>query len=214
MGTINKSNIKITLNELNISSLNGGIGSFNDPPNPIRTNPDSLIEFSNVDDSKEPTRDVYSEQEFADINTKPMQESIHRINASLEPAKGKKRLSITRKDKALFDLFTNHLETELKYTDPEFNLKIAARQLGTNEKYLSSAINNCSGISFNALVNRYRIAYAKKLIYDDVLTRQNLEQIAYMSGYANRTTFYRVFTELEGVTPSRFRDNYNKDFTL
>ena len=111
-------------------------------------------------------------------------------------------------------MFTNHLETQLKYTDPDFNLKTAARELGTNEKYLSSAINNCSGISFNALVNRYRIAHAKKLIYDDVLTRQNLEEIAYLSGYGNRTTFYRVFTELEGVTPSRFRDNYNKDFSL
>lgn len=120
----------------------------------------------------------------------------------------------TRKEKALFQMFLHHFESLTRYIDHDFNLKVAAREIGTNEKYLSSAINNCSGMSFNKIVNHYRITNAQKLINDDVLTRLNLEEIAYMSGFGNRTTFYRVFTEMLGITPSRYRDNLNRGVTM
>lgn len=120
----------------------------------------------------------------------------------------------TRKEKALFQMFLSHFESASRYIDHDFNLKVAAREIGTNEKYLSSAINNCSGMSFNKIVNHYRITNAKKLITDDVLTRLNLEEIAYMSGFGNRTTFYRVFTEMLGITPSRYRDNLNRGIPM
>lgn len=208
-----KPNIRITLSDLNIPFLHEGAGKMND-----NSRPKEIVNLSS-DESKTKLSDESSikvPEEVDTNNTKnPFMQDPTTSNVPPSTAIGcKKTPTITRKDKALFDLFKNHLENELRYTDPEFNLKMAARELGTNEKYLSSAINNCSGISFNALVNRYRIAHAKKLIYDDVLTRHNLEEIAYMSGYSNRTTFYRVFTELEGTTPSRFRDNYNKDFSI
>ena len=105
-------------------------------------------------------------------------------------------------------------EKNNRYVDNEFNLKLAAREIGTNEKYLSTAINHCSGMSFIKILNKYRIIKAQQLIYEDVLTRLNLEEIAYLSGYGNRTTFYRVFTELVGVTPSRYRDNLNRGIQM
>ena len=120
----------------------------------------------------------------------------------------------TRKEKALFQMFIHHFESTSRYVDHDFNLKTAAREIGTNEKYLSSAINHCSGMSFNKIVNKYRIVHAQRLINEDVLTRLNLEEIAYMSGYGNRTTFYRVFTEMVGITPSRFRDNLNRGISM
>lgn len=120
----------------------------------------------------------------------------------------------TRKERALYQIFIQHLEKNNRYVDNEFNLKLAAREIGTNEKYLSTAINHCSGMSFIKILNKYRIIKAQQLIYEDVLTRLNLEEIAYLSGYGNRTTFYRVFTEMVGVTPSRYRDNLNRGIQM
>lgn len=211
---MNKSTIRITLSDLNIPNLNEETGMINITSKTTHSK-QPVVVSSILDEGKVSCNDDEGNTKDTNQNNNTSMQNTNHINTvSGSITKSNKSHTITRKDKALFDLFKNHLENDLRYTDHDFSLKIAARELGTNEKYLSSAINNCSGICFNALVNRYRIAHAKKLIYDDVLTRHNLEEIAYMSGYGNRTTFYRVFTELEGVTPSRFRYNYNKDFTI
>ncbi len=212
MRNISKPDIRVTLSDLNIPHLNEETGMILNP-NSVNSKT-TTIEQSCTNHSSETANEVSKDIQVINTNQSIMENPTNFNTPQSSTTKSIKVHSITRKDKALFDLFKIHIENELRYTDSEFTLKVAARELGTNEKYLSSAINNCSGISFNALVNRYRIAHAKKLIYDDVLTRQNLEEIAYMSGYGNRTTFYRVFTELEGMTPSRFRDNYNKYFSI
>ncbi|MGI9191508.1 MAG: helix-turn-helix domain-containing protein [Chitinophagaceae bacterium] len=206
----NKLNVRVTIEELNIPLLMNELIGINVSIDENKTETQSSPALNLGETVSHPIESQTSNSnESSNLN----EMNANNTNQETTSKRGKLHM-ITRKDKALFDLFKGHLETDLRYTDHDFSLKIAARELGTNEKYLSSAINNCSGISFNSLVNRYRIAHAKKLIFEDVLTRHNLEEIAYMSGYGNRTTFYRVFTELEGVTPSRFRDNYNKDFTL
>jgi AraC-like DNA-binding protein len=197
-------------NENNVQPMNPFMGFLG---NPLPTEDAILKEGSNPPISGNMLKDIPSFNSPSELpnNVPGKLMNIHELsNGFLANVSS----NATRKEKALFQMFLTHFESSSRYIDHDFNLKVAAREIGTNEKYLSSAINNCSGMSFNKIVNHYRITNAKKLITDDVLTRLNLEEIAYMSGFGNRTTFYRVFTEILGITPSRYRDNLNRGIPM
>lgn len=192
------------------------------PSLPNTTQPPTIKSISSLSDNNIPTTPLLNtnEADLTSMNSFPLLGNPNQI-VGINPVLPSDNLSIysqfhkaTRKEKALYQMFVHHFEVNKRYLDHEFNLKSAAREIGTNEKYLSTAINNCSGMSFNKVVNKYRINYAKSLINQDVLTRLNLEEIAYMSGYGNRTTFYRVFTFIVGITPSRYRDNLNRGIAM
>ena len=85
------------------------------------------------------------------------------------------------------------------------NLRITdvASELATNTTYVSVLLNNLSGESFTSLITRCRVEYAKKLLreHPDML----LDDVAEESGFSSRTTFYRSFKALTGMTPQAWK---------
>lgn len=94
------------------------------------------------------------------------------------------------------------MEAERWYLEPRLSIRDVARRLGTNESYISRALNSDIGQSFNAYVNSLRVEHAKNRMRD---SRDPLLQIAMDSGFNSKATFNRVFRELSGQTPSQFR---------
>ncbi|MDD2512132.1 MAG: AraC family transcriptional regulator [Proteiniphilum sp.] len=97
------------------------------------------------------------------------------------------------------------MQEEKLYLNPELRLNELAQLLGSNRTYVSRLIHNRQNLNFCDYVNDYRIEHAKKLLAassDDPLP---IDEIALQSGFTNNSTFYRVFTRKEGITPSRFR---------
>lgn len=88
------------------------------------------------------------------------------------------------------------------------NLRIAdvASELATNKTYVSAILNNLSGEKFTSLITRYRIEYAQRLMREqpDLL----LDDVAEQSGFSSRTTFFRSFKSLTGMTPREWKINY------
>lgn len=84
------------------------------------------------------------------------------------------------------------LQSELKVAD-------VAALLGTNVRYVSDCINQQEGCSFSQFVNGYRIDYAKKQLRDH--PDKKIASVAYESGFANETSFFRAFKALTGMTP-------------
>ena len=89
----------------------------------------------------------------------------------------------------------------------ELSLKAIANKFGYNEKYLSHALHELTGVHFCKLVNFYRIDYAKKLLKSR--TDESVTVIAMKSGFSSTNTFYRVFLQTVGSTPSEYR-RHNK----
>lgn len=115
--------------------------------------------------------------------------------------------NLIEQNKPLWDLFNNMLNSIVNgklYADPDFNVTELAKIMKSNTRYVSSAINTFSGLSFNHFVNRFRINESKKLMAQYDLNK-SLEQIMEESGFQNRATFYRAFKNEVGVTPNEFR---------
>ena len=83
------------------------------------------------------------------------------------------------------------------------SLSQMAKTLGYNEKYLSHALHDLTGIHFRRLVSFYRINRAKKLLADS--KEMNISTIATMCGFNALNTFNREFKAIVGMTPREYQ---------
>jgi AraC-like DNA-binding protein len=105
---------------------------------------------------------------------------------------------------SIYKLFEN----ERIYTDVNFSLTKLAQILNISHRnYVSEAINNMCKCNFSTFVNDYRIKFAIKVLNNADYDKYSLEQIAEISGFANRQSFYSSFKSTTGLTPSAFRKN-------
>jgi AraC-like DNA-binding protein len=89
------------------------------------------------------------------------------------------------------------------WRDPDLGLEQLAQRLGTNTSYVSRALNDGLGLSFNEAINRLRVeAVCAELRAGST---RPLLAIAFDAGFNSKTSFNRCFKELTGTTPSRFR---------
>ena len=88
------------------------------------------------------------------------------------------------------------------YLEPRLSIRDVANRMGTNETYVSRALNQGAGKSFNRFINEMRVDHAKSLIETEA---SNFLNIAMDSGFNSKATFNRVFRDLSGETPSGFK---------
>tara|TARA_B110000046_G_scaffold182841_1_gene217684 strand:+ start:961 stop:2571 length:1611 start_codon:yes stop_codon:yes gene_type:complete len=98
---------------------------------------------------------------------------------------------------------TDHLKKNELYLQTELKLETLAHELGTNISTLSKCINEASGDNFNQLINRLRVRHSEVLLHKNEHT---ISEIAEMVGFANRTSFYRSFKLITGLSPKEYKD--------
>jgi AraC-like DNA-binding protein len=103
----------------------------------------------------------------------------------------------------LLDLFIN----EEIYKNPDLKITHLSEKLHTNRTYISKHINTEYSCTFSDFVNRYRIEEAKRLLTEDSTKTYSLNYISEKSGFGSMVNFMRVFREIEGITPGRYREN-------
>ena len=97
------------------------------------------------------------------------------------------------------------------YTDVDLDRNRLAQLLGTNEHYVSDAISTCTnGKSVNIFLNEYRLRYAARLL---ATTTDAVAIIAELSGFS-RSSFYRIFSDAYGMSPSDYRKVSSKSITI
>ncbi|MEM9599424.1 MAG: helix-turn-helix transcriptional regulator [Pseudomonadota bacterium] len=94
------------------------------------------------------------------------------------------------------------------YLEPRLSVRDVAKRLGSNETYVSRAVNRSLGGSFNSVVNTARIDHAKTLLADP---HRSILTIAMESGFNSKATFNRVFRDLVGLSPTQFRQGTLND---
>ena len=94
------------------------------------------------------------------------------------------------------------MEEQRLYLNSDLKMPDVAALLGVHQNEVSACINNNKGCSFSQFVNGYRVAYAQQLLRDH--PEKKMSQVGLESGFANDTSFYRVFKTITGFTPSEW----------
>lgn len=95
--------------------------------------------------------------------------------------------------------------TQRKYLDAGYTTKQLAKDLNTNTRYISAALQLCYGNNYMHLINAYRIAHACMLLQKPKLAKKSVEEIGLMVGYVKRQTFYKAFIDHHGGSPAQYR---------
>lgn len=107
---------------------------------------------------------------------------------------------------AITDSLMQRIETLMEeqrlYLNNDLKMGDVAAKLGVHQNEVSACINSCKGYSFSQFVNIYRVVYAQLQLREH--PDKKMSQVGLESGFANDTTFYRVFKTITGLTPSEW----------
>lgn len=98
---------------------------------------------------------------------------------------------------------TRIMDAEEAWRDPDLSLVSLARMCATNVTYLNRVIQEKSGSGFKDLINQKRIACVVKRLREHPDT--DIQTAFFDAGYRSRTTAWRNFKDIMGVTPTEFR---------
>lgn len=96
------------------------------------------------------------------------------------------------------------MKEEKVYLDPDLSLRKLAIKLDTNTKYLSQVINHFGGVNFMTYINAFRVEEVKQYIKRGEHREHTFYGVAQRCGFKNKSTFYKVFREQEGMPPSKY----------
>ncbi|REJ76757.1 MAG: helix-turn-helix domain-containing protein [Acidobacteria bacterium] len=102
-------------------------------------------------------------------------------------------------------LLEAHLREQRPWLDAELSLHDLAHSLDSSPQRLSKVINDGLGVGFYALLNNYRLAEFERLVEDPSNRRRAVIELASEAGFSSKATFYRIFREAHGVTPTEYR---------
>lgn len=89
------------------------------------------------------------------------------------------------------------------YVTPGLNIEELAVNLGTNRTYLSAYIKAMYHVSFREWIAGLRIEYAKNLFTSH--PKMTVAEASEASGFLSLSYFTKIFTEKEGLSPSKWR---------
>lgn len=86
----------------------------------------------------------------------------------------------------------------------EISMQDAARELGYSDAYFSKLFKQYFNQNFTAYLTEYRVREAKRLL---MTTNTSIKEISRMVGYWDSNYFAKIFKRVEGVIPSKYREN-------
>lgn len=102
------------------------------------------------------------------------------------------------------------LITKKMYVRQDLKLHDVAEVIGIADAVLSEYLKNIERKSFKTYINMLRIAEFKSVAQQGQSKNYSLLGIAQEVGFKSKATFYRVFKEIEGMTPSEFINTLKK----
>lgn len=110
---------------------------------------------------------------------------------------------------------SNHLlaliTREKPYLDPHLTSDKLAELVDVSPRQLSQVLNDGLGQHFFELINRYRIAEAKKLLAHPGHRDKTILEILYAAGFNSKSAFHRAFKAQTGLTPTAYRKLHDAD---
>ena len=101
----------------------------------------------------------------------------------------------------------NYFNEQKQYKNKELTINQCCKELGCSKKELNDYLKIHEKATFTGYLNYFRVSEFKLLIQRKENEIYDINSIAEMAGFKSRATFYRVFKEIEGITPSEFKNN-------
>ncbi|MGN7863539.1 helix-turn-helix domain-containing protein [Chryseobacterium sp.] len=111
----------------------------------------------------------------------------------------------------IFQNVQNIVENQLSFKDSDFTISQLSHQIKINNLYIAKSIKLNGYSSFSHYINFCRIQHVKKLINENDLSKITLMYIYTSSGFSSQSTFNRVFKQIEGITPTEYIYNLQKN---
>lgn len=116
----------------------------------------------------------------------------------------------TRED--LQNRIVRTLDEAKPYRRPDFSLSDLADMIQVDKVRVSYTINRVMETNFNSLVNTYRVNDFILLFEADDYKNYSILGIATEAGFSSKSTFYKAFKEIKGLTPKEyFKDKRQED---
>lgn len=106
-------------------------------------------------------------------------------------------------DDELMQRIAQLMDKEKPYLSSELKVSYLADKLNTSSRNVSDCIRNSTNNSFANFINAYRIDYAKQLMSNH--PDMKISEVFLSSGFANETTFFRIFKAVTGMTPNEWK---------
>jgi len=159
-------------------------------------------EIIGVIDSENSQKNFFSENHLSQFRL-----IAQLLEKKITPITQNKKKCFT-KDNVYYKDFLHLLDNEKIYKEQSINLSLTAKKLGISANYLSQLINKLSNHSFPKFINAYRIEEACKLVKNSEYNHYTLAGIGLECGFKSKSTFYKSFKVIKGVTPKEFKKTF------
>ncbi len=116
---------------------------------------------------------------------------------------------ISRMNTDMCDNLERNIARLMKNSKPYLNSKLTlsdlAGMLNTNQTYLSNFLNRQKSISFTDYINQLRVKEACRQLLLPKNSNLSVDALAAISGFHSKSTFYKAFKKLTGMTPAEFQ---------
>jgi AraC-like DNA-binding protein len=128
---------------------------------------------------------------------------------SVEVVKKYKKSTLTHQNAEKYSaLLTDFMQNKKTFEEPELTMQQLAGQLSIPSYHLSQVINEKFQQNFFGFINSYRVTEAKQALMDPIKKTETILNIAFDSGFNSIATFNRIFKSVTGISPSKFRKQY------
>lgn len=118
-------------------------------------------------------------------------------------------ISSASREKIKNSLF-HYFEKESPFLNPDLNMSLLSEKLKIPKHHITEVLNNDLNKNFFQFVNEYRVE-AVKIKLSDPKNPYSIEAIGYECGFNSKSTFFSVFKNITGMTPSEFKNKMNSN---
>lgn len=142
---------------------------------------------------------LYFSYQYPDIfNGKPVHKVIPFVKYQRAGLSSEFSFELKEKLSDLMEDKKPYLETTLRLND-------ISELLNVSRNHTSQVINEHFKCSFFDFINQYRVDEAIALLEDSTKRHLSINEIAFLSGFNNRVSFYNAFKKRTGITPTDYR---------
>ena len=114
---------------------------------------------------------------------------------------------VTEAMRANVQKFVSELRKRRPYIESEFNRDEFIAELGLNRRSFAREFERVMGMTIIRYISEQRVLYAAERIRE--YPNYTIEGIAMDSGFSSRASFYRLFSEYFGISPTEYRMQLN-----
>jgi len=115
--------------------------------------------------------------------------------------------------KAFMNTLNNYMIEHERFLDSELTINDLSNELNIPLKTLSQVINEGYGCNFFDFINKFRVESAKSMFKNLPDKKMTVQEIMYATGFNSKSSFNTAFKKFTDLTPTQFKDSWQKGST-